>query len=113
MTFIPDPEKMRWYLPGRRPYIEVSTEDSKIHAKLIAWQGEMIFISYPPRMIDKVTHGQQEVEWIHKSRVVRIRREDSIWAELEDDYDWHNAQDEKITHRPDPWNIYSQEFPEK
>lgn len=56
--------------------------------------------------------GQRDVMWLHKSLAVRIRREDSIWAELEDDYPWHETQDQKISFRPDPWNIYKQEFPE-
>lgn len=72
----------------------------------------MILLDYPPRMISKYAHGQREAQWIHKSQAVRIRREDSIWADLEDDWTWHGDQDEKISYRPDPWNIYSQEFPE-
>jgi hypothetical protein len=112
MSFTPNPEKMRRYLPDRRPYVEVTTGERKIHAQVIAWQADMILIEYPPTMIDKFTHGQREVEWIHKTRAVRIRREDSIWAHLEDDYAGHGAQDAKISYRPDPWNIYEQEFPQ-
>lgn len=111
MAFTLDPEKMRRYLPDRRPYVEVTTGERKIHAQVIAWQADMILIEYPATIIDKITHGQREVEWIHKTRAVRIRREDSIWELLEDDWDWHGAQDEKISYRPDPWNIYEQEFP--
>lgn len=112
MSFTPDPEKIRHYLPGSRPYVECTINERKIHAKIIGWQGEMILIDYPPQMISKYTHGEREATWIHKSQAVRIRREDSIWAELEDDWDWHGTQDEKISFRPDPWNIYEQEHPE-
>lgn len=112
MTSTPDPEKMHRYVPNRRPYVEFTTGDRKMHAQIIGWQGDMILVDYPQRMIDKFTHGQREAEWIHKSTAVRIRREDSIWADLEDGYDWHHAQDENISYRPDPWNIYSQEFPD-
>lgn len=112
MSFTPDPEEIQRYVPKRRPYVEVTIAERKIHAEIIGWHGNMILISYPPRMITKFTHGQKDVQWVHKSLAVRIRREDSIWASLEDDYEWHQAQDERITFRPDPWNIYSQEFPE-
>lgn len=112
MTFTPDPEKMRRYLPGQRPYVEVTTGERKIHVNIMAWQRDMILIEYPPTIIDKYTHGQREAEWIHKSRAVRIRREDAVWALLDDDWDWHGAQDAKVSYRPDPWNIYSQEFPD-
>lgn len=43
----------------------------------------------------------------------RIRREDSLWALLDDGWDWRGAQDAKISHRPDPWNIYEQVFPDE
>lgn len=112
MTFTPDPEKIQRYVPNRRPYVEVTIDQRKIHTEIIGWQGDMILISYPPRMITKFTHGQHEVLWAHKSSAVRIRREDSIWASVEDDYAWHQAQDERISFRPDPWNIYRQEFPD-
>lgn len=112
MTFKADPEKMHHYLPGRRPYVECTIRERNIHARINGWQGDMILIDYPPRMISKFTHGQRKAEWIHKSLAVRIRREDSVWADLEDDYEWHQAQDERISFRPDPWNIYSQEFPD-
>lgn len=112
MTFIPDPEKISRYLPGRRPYVECTINERKIHASILGWQGEMILIGYPPRMISKYQHGQREADWIHKSQAVRIRREDSVWAFLEDDWPWHEAQDKKIPFRPDPWNIYPQEFPD-
>ncbi len=112
MTFVPDPEKISRYLPGRRPYVECTTNERKIHASILGWQGEMILIGYPPRMISKYQHGQREADWIHKSQAVRIRREDSVWAALEDDWPWHEAQDKKIPFRPDPWNIYPQEFPD-
>lgn len=111
MTFTPDPENMQRYVPGRRPYVEVTTRERKIHAQVIGWQSDMILVEYPPTMISKYTHGQRDVAWIHKAQAVRIRREDSIWAQLDDDYAWHGTQDAKIFHRPDPWNIYSQEFP--
>lgn len=72
----------------------------------------MILVEYPLRLINNLTHGQRETTWINKDLAVRLRREDSIWAVAEDDHAWHRTQDAKITHRPDPWNIYSQEFPD-
>ncbi|ALQ32640.1 hypothetical protein AA310_00140 [Arthrobacter sp. YC-RL1] len=112
MTFEPDPDKMRHYLPGRRPYVEIVMNERKIHARVMAWQGDRILVEYPATMISKYTHGQRETLWIHKSEAKRIRREDSIWADLEDDYTWHHGQDEKNAYRPDPWTIYGQNFPD-
>ncbi|MFJ6419202.1 hypothetical protein [Paeniglutamicibacter sp. NPDC091659] len=69
-------------------------------------------MEYPPQLITKFTHGQRVVEWLDRSQAVRIRREDSIWALVEDDVKWHESQDLAISKRPDPWNIYKQEFPD-
>ena len=112
MTFTPDPGKTSHYLPTRQPYVECTINEHKIHARLLGWQGEMILVEYPLTMITKYTQGQLDVMWLHKSLAVRIRREESIWAELEDDYPWHETQDQKISFRPDPWSIYKQEFPD-
>lgn len=112
MSFTPNADDIRHYVPGRRPYVECTIHERKVHARISGWQGDMILLEYPPRMTSKFTHGQRNVEWIHKSLAVRIRREDSVWADLEDDYAWHQTQDQKISFRPDPWNIYIQEFPD-
>lgn len=112
MTFEPAPDKTRHYVPGRCPYVEIVISERKIHARVMAWQGERILVEYPPATISRYPHGQREVLWIHKSEAKRIRREESVWGDPEDDYPWHQNQDEKITYRPDPWTIYEQEFSE-
>ncbi|MGA7205856.1 MAG: hypothetical protein WBX27_14625 [Specibacter sp.] len=112
MTFTPDPEKISHYPTPRRPYVQFTMNERKFHARVNGWQGEMIMVSYPPTLISKYTHGQRTTVWMHKSEAVRIRREDSVWADLEDDWPWHEAQDAKISFRPDPWIIYSQQFPD-
>lgn len=111
MSFSPDPERIRWYQPGRRPYVEISLNERQLHARILGWQGEMILVEYPPRIESRFSYGQRETAWIHKSRAVRLRWEDSLWADLEDDNDWHQWQDLRISFRRDPWTIYSQENP--
>lgn len=111
MTNAPRAEKLRRYQAGRLPYIEFSTAQGKLHARVLGWQAEMILIEYPPKIIDKFTHGQREAVWINKFLATRIRKADSVWATLDDDFGWHDTQDQKISFRPDPWNIYMQEFP--
>lgn len=110
MTTTPDPEKIRRYRVNRRPYVEVTRNERKLHARVIGWHENMILVEYPPTIIDKYTHGQRSTEWINKSLAVRIRKADSLWATLDDNAAWHDLQDQKITHRADPWNIYEQEF---
>lgn len=111
MSFVPDPAQIRFYTPGRRPYVEFTLKDQKVHGRVLGWQGEMILVEYPPDLHDKFNHGQRQSIWLHKDLAVRLRREDSLWADLEDDYRWHASQDERIKHRPDPWSIYLQEHP--
>lgn len=105
-------ENMRRYPPNRRPYVQFTKDERKIHARVLGWNENMILVEYPPRIIDKITHGQRDAEWINKSLATRIRRTDSVWAALDDDMGWHELQDRKITPRPDPWTIYAQEFPD-
>lgn len=62
MDFPPDPEKMRRYLPGRRPYAEVTAGEPKTQAITVAWQGDMILLCSPPTTIDKLTHGQRDAD---------------------------------------------------
>lgn len=107
---MPDPEKIHRYQVNRRPYVEVTMNERKLHARVIGWHENMILVEYPPKIIDKYTHGQRSTEWINKSLAVRIRKADSLWATLDDNAAWHDLQDQKITHRADPWNIYEQEF---
>lgn len=112
VTFTPDPSRVRWYTPGRRPYIEFTAADEqKLHARVLGWQEDMILVEYPVLLIDRFNHGQRRSVWIHKSAATRIRREDALWSDLEDDYPWHEREDERIKYRPDPWSIYGQEFP--
>lgn len=97
------------YEPSRRPYVEFTADERKIHAQVLGWQGDMILASYPPRLMDRVTYGQQESKWIDKTVAVRLRREDAIWVSVEDDEYWHRTQDKQIQFRPNPWTVYGQE----
>ncbi|MFJ2662613.1 hypothetical protein [Arthrobacter koreensis] len=83
--------------------------DRKVHARILCWQGEMILVEYPPAVESRFTYGQRVTAWIHKTEAVRLRWEDSLWADLEDDNPWHQSQDQRITFRRDPWTIYNQE----
>lgn len=97
------------YEPSRRPYVEFTADERKIHAQVLGWQGDMILTSYPPRLVDKSIHGQRKTEWIDKTVAVRLRREDAIWVSAEDDEYWHRTQDKQIQFRPNPWTVYGQE----
>lgn len=97
-------ENMNRYMPGERPYVQVmDPELGKIHAQVIGWVPGEVFIDYPVRIIDYVTTGQHNVQWVPGSTVTRIRRADSMWVSTEDDDPWHERQDAKITYRADPW----------
>lgn len=96
MVFTPDTDKMKHYLPGRRPFLEIALNERKIHARVMAWHRDQVLVEYPPTTISKFTHGQRTPRWLHKSEAKRIRREVSVWEDLEDDYPWHQEQDEKF-----------------
>lgn len=112
---------MRRYPLNRRPYIEYTQDERKVHARILGWQENMILVEYPPLIIDKFTHGQRTTSWINKAIAKRIRRTDSVWATMDDDMPWHDVQDmpwhdvqdQKINRRTDPWTIYEQEFPDR
>lgn len=105
-------DHMLRYEPNRRPYVQVTDDErGRYHARVIGWvQGE-VFIEYPKRIIDYVTTGQLYFKWVPTESAVRIRQQDSIWLSVEDDSDWHDTEDAKITFRPDPWTVYTQEEP--
>lgn len=105
-------ERMKCYEPNRRPYVQVTDDErGRYHARVIGWvQGE-VFIEYPKLIIDYVTTGQLYFKWVPTESAIRIRQRDSIWLSVEDDSDWHDTEDAKITFRPDPWTVYTQEEP--
>lgn len=111
MEFKPDPESIRRYPPDRQPYVEFEADGGKVHGRVLGWQADMVLVEYPPTIIDRLTHGQREVLWLHKSLAVRIRQEDSVWATMDDDRAWHQAQDTMIRYTPGPWTVYGQVFP--
>lgn len=103
-------ENMRRYPPTQRPYVEALNEGWKIHAKVIGWDDDLIFIEYPSKVTSQMNKDAMDrVGWIHKNDAKRIRRADSIFASTEDDHDWHETQDARITYRADPWTILGQQ----
>lgn len=94
----------------QRPYVEALNEGWKIHAKVIGWDDDLIFIEYPSKVTSQMNKDAMDrVGWIHKNDAKRIRRADSIFASTEDDHDWHEREDAKITYRADPWLVLGQD----
>lgn len=103
-------EHMRHYETNRQPYVQVNGPNhGKFHARVIGWIPGQIFIQYPTKIIDYVTTGQLVTMWVPTAAATRIRRADSIWLSTEDDHEWHEAEDQKIKYRADPWTYYQQE----
>ena len=101
-------ESMRRYEPRRQPYVQVTDhERGRYHARVIGWVPGEVFIEYPKQIIDYVTTGQLYFKWVPTESAARIRQADSIWLSVEDDTDWHEAEDRKISFRPDPWTVCS------
>lgn len=84
-------------------------EEQKVHGRVLGWQDEMVLVEYPPRVESRHSYSPRETLWLKKSEAVRLRRADSLWADLEDDTAWHQLQDPRISYRTDPWAIYAQE----
>jgi len=104
-------ENMRRYTPGKQPYVEVTDGDrQKTHARIIGWDGDLIFIQYPSKVTAQMNKDpMDQVRWIHKNTAQRIRRADSIFASTEDDHEWHEEADKHITYRGDPWTVTTQQ----
>lgn len=103
-------EGIRRYEVHRYPYVEVRFPDQlPIHAQILGWNGDMIMISAPTKLLDRYSYDQSEVQWVRKEQARRIRSVDSHWANVEDDAEWHGREDAKIKYRPDPWTILGQQ----
>lgn len=103
-------ENMRRYEVHRYPYVEVRFDDAHpIHAQILGWNGDMIMISAPAKLLDRYSYDQLEVQWVRKDQARRIRSADSIWVSTDDDTAWHENEDAKIKYRPDPWAILGQQ----
>lgn len=103
-------DRMKRYEPRRQPYVQVTDyERGRYHARVIGWIPGQVFIEYPKLIRDYTNTGQRYFKWVPTENAVRIRRSDSIWLSVEDDDDWHEHEDAKITFRPDPWTIYTQD----
>lgn len=101
---------MRRYKVHRYPYVEVRFDDAQpIHAQILGWNGDMIMISAPAKLLDRYSYDQLEVQWVRKEQARRIRSVDSIWASIEDDTAWHEREDAKIKYRTDPWTVLGQD----
>lgn len=101
---------MHRYEVNKYPYVEVRFEDKlPIHAQVHGWNGDMIMISAPTKLLDRYSHDNQQVQWVHKDQARRIRSVDSHWISMEDDHAWHEREDAKITYRPDPWTVLGQD----
>lgn len=101
-------KQIQYYEVSRRPYVEV-TDDGKYHAQVIGWIPGEIFIEYPRQISEYKATGRLHPKWVPTGSAVRIRRSDSIWLSVEDDDDWHEVEDAKVTFRPDPWTVYTQD----
>lgn len=103
-------QSMQHYEVYRYPYVEVRFPDKfPIHAQVLGWNGGMILISAPAKLLDRYSYDNPQVQWVHKDQAQRIRSVDSVWASIEDDSEWHEAEDKRIAYRPDPWLILGQE----
>ncbi|MGP9490040.1 hypothetical protein ACT3R5_15920 [Glutamicibacter sp. AOP5-A2-7] len=101
---------MHRYEVHKYPYVEVRYPDKPtIHARVEGWNGDMIMIAAPTKLLDRYSWDQLQIEWVHKTQARRIRSKDSIWASIEDNTSWHELEDSRITYRPDPWLILGQE----
>ena len=101
---------MRRYEVHKYPYVEVRFDDAyPIHAQILGWNGDMIFISAPRELLDRYSFGQQYTQWVHKDQARRIGSTDSAWISPGDDTAWHECEDAKIKYRPDPWTILGQQ----
>lgn len=101
---------MHRYEVNRYPYVEVRFPDKMpIHAQILGWNGDMIMISAPAKLLDRYSYDQSEVQWVRKDQARRIRSVDSHWASIEDDAEWHEREDAKIKYRTDPWTVLGQD----
>ncbi len=106
-------DRMKRYEINRQPYVQVTdAEQGRYHARVIGWIPGEVFIAYPKLIRDYTNTGKLYPKWVPTNSAVRIRRQDSIWLSVEDDEQWHQAEDSKISFRPDPWTVYTQDQPE-
>ena len=103
-------DHMRHYETRRQPYVQITDyERGRYHARVIGWIPGQVFIEYPKLIRDYTNTGQRYFKWVPTESWVGVRRSDSIGLSVEDDGEWHEAEDAKIASRPDPWTIYTQD----